>query len=85
MEQVVPRHGQGAGPAPATVWTVGHSTQPALQLVELLAGAGIALLVDVRTVPRSARNPQFDRMVLPATLAAAGIGYLHLAELGGLR
>ena len=47
--------------------------------------AGIELLVDVRTVPRSRTNPQFNADALPAALAAAGIGYRHIAALGGLR
>ncbi|MGH7093435.1 MAG: DUF488 family protein, partial [Stellaceae bacterium] len=47
--------------------------------------AGVDLLVDIRTVPRSRFNPQFNTDALPATLAAAGVGYRHLAALGGLR
>jgi len=50
-----------------------------------LRQAGIELLVDVRTVPRSRTNPQFNADTLPAALAAAGIGYRHIAALGGLR
>jgi len=65
--------------------TVGHSTRSAEELVELLHAHGIEVLVDVRTVPRSRHNPQFDRSALPTTLAAAGIEYRHAAELGGLR
>jgi uncharacterized protein (DUF488 family) len=51
----------------------------------MLKAHGVELVVDVRTVPRSRRNPQFSRENLPASLAAAGIGYIHLPELGGLR
>jgi uncharacterized protein (DUF488 family) len=51
----------------------------------LLREAGVDLLVDVRTVPRSRFNPQFNTDVLPATLGAAGIGYRHMPALGGLR
>jgi uncharacterized protein (DUF488 family) len=68
-----------------TVWTIGHGTRPADELVHLLTAHGIRLLADVRTVPRSRRNPQFNRETLPATLAGAGIRYAHLPGLGGLR
>lgn len=68
-----------------TVFTIGHSTRPLAELVALLQQYGVTLLVDVRTVPRSRRNPQFNREALPAPLHEAGIGYRHMAELGGLR
>lgn len=68
-----------------TAWTIGHGTRPADELVRLLTAHGIRLLADVRTVPRSRRNPQFNRETLPATLAAADIRYAHLPGLGGLR
>jgi uncharacterized protein (DUF488 family) len=67
------------------VWTVGHSTRTAAELVELLRGHGIDRLVDVRTIPRSRRNPQFNQETLSASLAAAGIAYAHMPGLGGLR
>jgi len=67
------------------IWTVGHSNQPAAALIEMLAGAGIELLVDVRRYPMSRRNPQFNRETLAATLAQDSIGYLHAPELGGRR
>ena len=51
----------------------------------LLQFHGVKILVDVRTVPRSRHNPQFNRDALPASLAVGGIGYSHLAGLGGLR
>jgi uncharacterized protein (DUF488 family) len=66
-------------------FTVGHSARSAAELVVLLESAAIRLVVDVRTVPRSARNPQFNRETLPGTLTAARIGYEHLPALGGLR
>ena len=68
-----------------TAWTVGHSNRTADQLIELLRSQEIALLIDVRTVPRSRHNPQFNREVLPTTLGSTGIGYRHAPELGGLR
>jgi uncharacterized protein (DUF488 family) len=74
-----------ADPAQATVYTVGHSTRTLEELIRLLRARGIARLVDVRSVPRSARNPQFNRETLPAALAEQGIGYTPLPELGGFR
>ena len=66
-------------------YTIGHSTRSIAQFVDLLASATVRLVVDVRTVPRSRTNPQYNRDVLPATLAAVDIGYEHIAALGGLR
>lgn len=71
--------------APITVFTIGHSTRSLEELLELLRGFGATLLLDVRTVPRSRRNPQFDRSTLPAALEAAGMAYRHVPALGGLR
>ncbi len=65
--------------------TVGHSNRELPDFLELLRAHKIELLADVRTVPRSRHNPQFNRETLPASLAAAGIGYTHLPGLGGLR
>jgi uncharacterized protein (DUF488 family) len=70
---------------PVTFFTIGHSTRSIEEFVGLLQSVGVRLLVDVRSVPRSRRNPQFNREVLPATLADFQIGYEHLAALGGLR
>ena len=72
-------------PQPPPVFTIGHSTRSVAELVELLLQAGVRLLVDVRSVPRSRTNPQFNADALPKPLAAAGIGYRHLPALGGLR
>jgi len=66
-------------------FTIGHSTRPGEELVDLLEGAQIAWVVDVRTVPRSRTNPQYNRDVLPETLARFQIAYEHIAALGGLR
>jgi uncharacterized protein (DUF488 family) len=66
-------------------FTVGHSTRPIEEFAALLKAAEVRLIVDVRTVPRSRTNPQFNRDVLSASLAARGIAYEHLASLGGLR
>ena len=67
------------------VLTVGHSTRSIEEFIELLQGHSVQRVVDVRTVPRSRRNPQFGQDVLPRSLANAGIGYTHLKALGGLR
>lgn len=67
------------------VYTVGHSTRSARELIELLRSHGIELLVDVRRWPTSEHNPQFDREALEETLAEAGIGYRHVEALGGYR
>jgi hypothetical protein len=71
--------------AARAVLTVGHSTRPIADFVELLRAHGVTQLVDVRTVPRSRHNPQFNADALAAALAAASIGYSHAAALGGLR
>jgi uncharacterized protein (DUF488 family) len=68
-----------------TVFTIGHGTRPAEELVESLQRARVATLVDVRRFPASRRNPQFNGAALAATAAAAGITYRHEVELGGRR
>jgi uncharacterized protein (DUF488 family) len=65
--------------------TIGHSTRTIEEFVALLREAEVALVVDVRTVPRSRTNPQYNRDALPGSLAPLGIGYEHIAALGGLR
>ncbi len=67
------------------VFTIGHGTRPAEELVACLHEAGVATLVDVRRFPSSRRHPQFNRGALAETLARAGIAYRHAAELGGRR
>ena len=67
------------------VLTIGHSTRTLEELIRLLQAHGVARLVDVRTIPRSRHNPQFNADTLPASLEKAGIRYGHLAGLGGLR
>ena len=68
-----------------TVWTIGHSTRPIEEFIALLQAHGVRQLIDVRTVPRSRHNPQFNKENLPKSLHAAGIGYQHFPALGGLR
>jgi uncharacterized protein (DUF488 family) len=67
------------------VLTIGHSNRPLPAFLELLKAHRVELLVDVRTVPRSRHNPQFNRESLPEALAAENIRYEHLPGLGGLR
>ena len=66
-------------------YTIGHSTRTIPEFVDLLREAKVGLVVDVRTVPRSRTNPQFNRDALPDSLAGYQIRYEHIAELGGLR
>ncbi len=66
-------------------FTIGHSTRPLAEFLALLAQADIRLVVDVRTIPRSRTNPQYNRDTLPTALSRAGVGYEHLAALGGRR
>lgn len=67
------------------LWTIGHSTRPIDEFVELLRTHGIGLLVDVRTVPKSRYNPQFHTEALAQSLKKAGFIYRHMPALGGLR
>jgi len=68
-----------------TIFTVGHSTLPIERFTALLAAYAIERLVDVRTVPRSRHNPQFNADALAASLADAAIVYAAMPALGGLR
>ena len=68
-----------------TLWTIGHSTKPIDEFLALLTSHGIKCLVDVRTVPRSRHNPQFNTHTLAKHLKKARFGYVHQPELGGLR
>jgi uncharacterized protein (DUF488 family) len=70
---------------PQAAFTIGHSTRSVQEFIALLSAHDIELVVDVRTVPRSRRNPQFNRETLPQSLQAADIGYEHVAALGGFR
>jgi len=67
------------------VFTIGHSTHPIAEFVEILKAHGVKRVVDIRTIPRSRHNPQFNGEALAESLHAAGIGYTHIKELGGLR
>src|SRR5438105_1939464 len=67
------------------VFTIGHSTRTWKAFLELLRAYQIKRVIDVRSIPRSRRNPQFNQETLSAKLRSAKIGYVHLAKLGGLR
>ncbi len=70
---------------PLTIWTVGHSNRPLEEFLRLLQAHGETLVMDVRKMPGSRRNPQFGRDTLPQALRRAGISYIHMPGLGGLR
>jgi len=67
------------------LWTIGHSTRPIDEFLDLLKAHGIQRLVDVRTVPKSRHNPQFNTDQLAKSLKKAGLTYSHMPQLGGLR
>jgi uncharacterized protein (DUF488 family) len=67
------------------VLTIGHSTRTLDEFVALLKAHAVTLVVDVRTIPRSRHNPQFNEDSLPDSLKKADIGYVHVPGLGGLR
>ncbi len=70
---------------PPLVFTIGHSTKALEEFISLLQANSITMVVDIRTIPRSRHNPQFNNETLPGSLHAAGIGYKHMPGLGGLR
>jgi uncharacterized protein (DUF488 family) len=67
------------------VLTIGHSTRSLEEFIRLLQAHGVRRVVDVRTVPRSLHNPQFNKTSLPESLNKAGLAYVHMPGLGGLR
>jgi uncharacterized protein (DUF488 family) len=69
----------------STYFTIGHSTRPIAEFIKLLQEANVQLVADVRAIPRSRTNPQYDRERLGATLAKFETTYRHLGALGGLR
>jgi uncharacterized protein (DUF488 family) len=70
---------------PMPFFTIGHSTRSTAEFTDLLRASQVELVVDVRHVPRSRTNPQFNREILLEELQSFQIGYIHLAALGGLR
>ena len=71
--------------SPTVVLTVGHSTRSQEDFVALLQAHAVKRLVDVRSIPRSRHNPQFNRDRIASALRRAGVSYLHMKDLGGLR
>jgi hypothetical protein len=71
--------------ASPAVLTIGHSVRTLHEFIRLLQAHGVTRVVDVRTVPRSRHNPQFNKTSLPTSLQKVGLGYVHLSGLGGLR
>jgi Protein of unknown function, DUF488 len=68
-----------------TVFTIGHSTRTIEDFLSILKAHGVERLVDVRSIPKSRRVPQFNSDALAASLRGQGVAYLHLKNLGGLR
>jgi uncharacterized protein (DUF488 family) len=68
-----------------SIFTIGHSTRPISEFIELLQGHGVKQVIDIRTIPKSRHNPQFNSDALETALRGAGIRYVHFKELGGLR
>ena len=66
-------------------FTIGHSTRSIDEFVDLLSNAEVRLVVDVRTIPRSRTNPQYNSEALAEALSASRIDYEHIAALGGLQ
>ena len=67
------------------LYTIGHSTRTLDELVELLRASGVSIVADIRTIPRSRQNPQFNRDALGPALRRRRLRYVHLGSLGGLR
>lgn len=67
------------------IYTVGHSTRPIEEFIELLRSHGVEEVVDVRSIPMSRHNPQFNKEALKESLKKARLRYVHLKKLGGLR
>ena len=81
-----PRGKRKPRPEPSSiVLTIGHSTRTLEEFIGLLQAHGATRVVDVRTIPRSRHNPQFNKASLPRALKKVGLGYVHLPGLGGLR
>jgi uncharacterized protein (DUF488 family) len=67
------------------IFTIGHSTRALVAFVKLLKSEGVTMVIDIRTIPRSRHNPDYNIETLPESLKAVGIGYQHRPGLGGLR
>jgi uncharacterized protein (DUF488 family) len=73
------------GNSQSTIFTIGHSTRPIGDFLQLLQSNGIGQIIDIRTIPKSRFNPHFSGEALEASLKANGMQYVHVKELGGLR
>lgn len=71
--------------SPHIIYTIGHSTRSIEEFVDLLKAHEIQKVIDIRSIPRSRHNPQFDQEALKLYLKKEKIGYRHLKQLGGLR
>jgi uncharacterized protein (DUF488 family) len=80
-----PRKPKAAHRTRPVILTIGHSNHTIVEFLALLKSHGVQRLVDVRTIPRSRHNPQFNRAALASSLRRARIAYTHLPKLGGLR
>ena len=67
------------------LYTIGHSTRTLTEFMDLLRAYDVSQIVDVRTIPRSSHNPQFNGEELKVSLRQSGIRYKHISKLGGLR
>lgn len=68
-----------------TIYTIGHSTRTLTEFIAILKAYHITIVADVRRIPRSRRNPQFNKETLPDSLKPEDINYIHMPEIGGLR
>jgi uncharacterized protein (DUF488 family) len=68
-----------------TILTIGHSTRTLTDFIDTLKAYHVTLIVDVRSVPRSRHNPQFNKAALLNALKTVGVRYIHMPEIGGLR
>ena len=67
------------------IYTMGHTTRSIEEFINILRHYGVQIVVDVRTIPRSKHNPQYEGSVLEKSLEENGMSYIHIRELGGLR
>lgn len=73
------------GKKETVVFTIGHSTRPVAEFIDIIKAYGIKKVADIRTIPKSRHNPQFNQDEIWESLKAAKIGYIHMKGLGGLR
>lgn len=79
------KHWKSRGEKKNPIFTIGHSNRTIEEFIRLLRENGVERVIDIRTIPKSRHNPQFNEDVLAAALRAKRIGYVHLKKLGGLR